>query len=191
MMPFQVDKYERLVNRILAGEVVFFVGAGFSLDSEGNSAQRLIARLIARFMAMTEELTKAGATIENLCEGLSRTFKVDKEKICSQETIEKLSARYYDINDWTTNAFETLLMAASTIPDVQQVMDQIHVRENELLQKLKLNERADPVPLELIEVATFDELARASAAKRVSSKLLASVNAKSWPGASRTPRSNR
>jgi hypothetical protein len=33
-----MDSIENLVDRIGKGEVVFFVGAGFSLDSEGNSA---------------------------------------------------------------------------------------------------------------------------------------------------------
>ena len=44
---------ENLVDRIGKGEVVFFVGAGFSLDSEGNSANRLMRRLLWRLQAMS------------------------------------------------------------------------------------------------------------------------------------------
>jgi hypothetical protein len=43
------ETVERLVARVIAGEAVFFVGAGFSLDSEPNTSVRLIRRLMARF----------------------------------------------------------------------------------------------------------------------------------------------
>ena len=49
--PFK--KLTDLSGRILSGEVVFFIGGGFSLDSEGNSAKRLMRRLIVRFDAIT------------------------------------------------------------------------------------------------------------------------------------------
>jgi hypothetical protein len=48
-----MDSIENLVDRIGKGEVVFFVGAGFSLDSEGNSANRLMRRLLWRLQAMS------------------------------------------------------------------------------------------------------------------------------------------
>lgn len=48
-----IDSIENLVERIGKGEVIFFVGAGFSLDSEGNSATRLMTRLLWRLQAMT------------------------------------------------------------------------------------------------------------------------------------------
>ena len=35
----------QLSQRILAGEVVFFIGAGFSIDSEGNSSARMISAI--------------------------------------------------------------------------------------------------------------------------------------------------
>ncbi|MHC4876008.1 MAG: SIR2 family protein [Planctomycetota bacterium] len=50
---------ENLVERVGLGEVVFFVGAGFSLDSEGNFAWRLMRRLLWRLQAMTLELKEA------------------------------------------------------------------------------------------------------------------------------------
>ena len=157
MMQFPIDKYERLVTRILAGEVVFFVGAGFSLDSEGNSAGRLIARLIVRFLALTQKLPKN--TTEDLRWGLRRTFKLgNDEKICSEATIGKVSARYYDINDWITNAFETLLAAALKLDKADDVLKRINILENRLLKKLKLNGRPDKVALEAIDLAKFSGL---------------------------------
>jgi len=54
-----LDAIENLVERIGLGEVVFFVGAGFSLDSEGNFGWRLMQRLLWRLQALTVELKKA------------------------------------------------------------------------------------------------------------------------------------
>src|SRR5262245_296521 len=46
----------RLAARVFNGEVVFFVGSGLSLDSENNSATRLIGRLLAAILAMDRVL---------------------------------------------------------------------------------------------------------------------------------------
>jgi hypothetical protein len=75
------DKLRRLASRICAGEVVFFIGAGFSLDSEGNSAKLLIARLLARFEALTDwmlDLRDADANdaAKRLKRGLRVTFSL-------------------------------------------------------------------------------------------------------------------
>lgn len=60
------DAIENLVERIGLGEVVFFVGAGFSLDSEWNSASRLMRRLLWRLQALTIELRLAvGQTLRD------------------------------------------------------------------------------------------------------------------------------
>lgn len=44
----------RLAKLVLNGDVVFFIGAGFSIDSEGNTARRLMRRLIIRLLAFVE-----------------------------------------------------------------------------------------------------------------------------------------
>jgi len=51
MSSFPAKALDRLAALILKGDVVFFVGSGFSIDSEGNSATRLIRRLIWRLLA--------------------------------------------------------------------------------------------------------------------------------------------
>ncbi len=97
-----MESIENLVDRIGKGEVVFFVGAGFSLDSEGNSATRLMTRLLWRLQAMSvvlestiekllsddeqsdhqetgtkaEELISRRALIESLFRSMKRTFKL-------------------------------------------------------------------------------------------------------------------
>ena len=55
---FDRAKLENLAERIYQGQVVFFIGAGFSLDSEGLSAFRLMLRLLARFDAFSWVLAR-------------------------------------------------------------------------------------------------------------------------------------
>lgn len=70
-----IESIENLVARIVKGEVVFFVGAGFSLDSEGNSANRLMRRLLWRLQAMSLVLD---ATIQ--AESPNRDSKISRRK---------------------------------------------------------------------------------------------------------------
>lgn len=50
------ERLERLAGRVTDGEVVFFVGAGFSVDSEKNTGSQLITRLLVRFEVLTKLL---------------------------------------------------------------------------------------------------------------------------------------
>jgi hypothetical protein len=163
-MQFPLEKYEHLIGRILAGEVVFFVGAGFSLDSEGNTAQRLIARLLARFVAVTNYL---GATGEDLQNGLRRTFKLkDKEKIMTEGVVGGLASRYYDINDWIISAFETLVTTLAKLADWELAVRTIHEEETELLRNCPLQDKVDPVglrPIPLTDLWPLPEHARGKA----------------------------
>jgi SIR2-like protein len=157
MTRFELEKYEQLVGRILAGEVVFFVGAGFSLDSEGNTAQRLIARLLARFTAVTEYLSTKSVPLEDLRVGLRRTFKLkEQENIVAEEVVTRLADRYYDINDWIISAFETLVGALDRLPDADAaVKNEINACENKLLRACPLKSTIDtvelsPIPIDLL-----------------------------------------
>jgi hypothetical protein len=58
---FELSKLENLAERIYHGQVVFFVGAGFSLDSEGLTGARLLLRLLARFDALSSTLIGGAA----------------------------------------------------------------------------------------------------------------------------------
>ena len=58
--------------------MVFFVGSGFSIDSEGNDANRLVGRLVAGLLAMgtilTEELGEERTQASTTLDGLGRVF---------------------------------------------------------------------------------------------------------------------
>jgi len=120
---------QRLAERVSAGEVVFFIGAGFSLDAEGNSAKVLIARLLVRFEAMCESLKDCGqpaqrTLVHKLRHGLRGTFKLgptpaDGETLNDLfdaqigQHLTTLSQSYYQINDWLCAAFDELLRLLS------------------------------------------------------------------------------
>ena len=151
---FPTKDLERLAGRVLNGEVVFFVGAGFSLDSEGNTAGRLIAPLLARFEAMTEfflsakELpvkAAAGAepdkivaslreTAHQLTDGLLRTFYLERAAeapvMLTKKNVKSLVDAYYTINDWMCNALSDLAAALDQLSDLPPALQAIHHREN-------------------------------------------------------------
>jgi hypothetical protein len=135
------QQLDRLARRICAGEVVFFIGAGFSLDSEGNTAGILIARLVARFHGLSKALEelgrpeakslarklrghlvaafslKAGDDLE-LDAALSAAKPNETSPSPLALTVQALSQNYYLINDWMCSAFETLIaeLAAGGVP---------------------------------------------------------------------------
>ena len=109
-MAFPTAALLDLANRILRGDVVFFVGSGFSIDSEGNSANRLMRRLLIRLVAMTRVLGSAG---EKVLADLCRTFSVSAAGRgsfpFSDEEVTQLAGRYYETNEWFCRAFADLL----------------------------------------------------------------------------------
>lgn len=123
-MSFPARAMALLSRRVLSGEVVFFVGAGFSLDSEGNSAKRLIRRLMIRFEAMTRHLAQAqldgvpdaGAIRRHAIElrrSLRRTFDLpgtaDLDPVSTEDNLKILAVSYYTFNDWICSAFTEIL----------------------------------------------------------------------------------
>ena len=103
----------RLADRVVAGEVVFFVGAGASVDSESNTAAVLVARLLARFNAITAYfLEHPDAVIreraENVRAGLQRTFGVTPGSMHPQD-VATLASSYFNIHDWMCAALDWLL----------------------------------------------------------------------------------
>jgi SIR2-like domain len=131
---------ERLARRIAAGEVVFFIGAGFSLDSEGNSAPSLIRRLLARLLAMADVLERTDL-IQGLCEtfGLKGPDKStgDPASLATDENVQRLSNDYYSINDWCTNAFSELLADLKKDSAWRRQARRIHTLEEKLRQRLE------------------------------------------------------
>jgi len=168
-MSFPAREMELLSERVLSGQVVFFVGAGFSLDSEGNSAKRLIRRLLIRFEAMTRHLAQApldgvpsaGAIHKHAIElrrSLRHTFDLpsaaDLDPVSTEDNLKKLADSYYTFNDWICSAFTEILadcerISQSAGPDaLRQARDEILKIEGKLLRPGGGQKNLDEVDLD-------------------------------------------
>jgi hypothetical protein len=144
MSTLPTEDLERLANKILDGNVAFFIGAGFSLDQEKNSASKLIARLLARFLAITTYLKEShkNEDITEGCDALLRelinTFDVrgapsgdieeeikacikDPSLLASGDNISILANEYYNTNDWICTAYSELLGFLLSIENIDKV----------------------------------------------------------------------
>src|SRR5262245_57176031 len=98
--PFPYQALDSLAGRVLDGDVVFFVGSGFSIDSEGNTAARLMKRLLIRLTAIARALEADGEAIRA---DLLSTFGLSDQKGTfpfSDDDVRRLSDRYYETNEW-------------------------------------------------------------------------------------------
>ena len=131
-MSFPAEALVRLAEKVFQGDVVFFVGAGFSLDSESNTAGRLIKRLLARLSGFAQTLQPTG---QELLNELCITFHLKPQPTLfqfSDADVQKLSDRYYETNEWFCTAFTRLLTGA-----VKNHWNEQHV--------LRLNETENPI----------------------------------------------
>src|SRR5262245_2865958 len=110
VLNFPARALHRLALRIRDGDVVFFIGTGFSVDSEWNTAGRLMRRLLIRLQAMCETL---GAEGNEVAAGFTNTFglKPDAKAVFryTDSDVDKLSDKYYETNDWFCRGFGRLL----------------------------------------------------------------------------------
>lgn len=163
MSSFPHIDLDHLSDQILTGDVVFFVGAGFSLDSEGNSGWRFVCRLLVRFSAITFIFREHGKKAEkelaqSLLSGLESTFDLNQKGpkdhlLVSEDNITKLSHEYYQINDWMCNAFTSLLKEFLKKPcdegKIFELIDKINRTENELLAKSNNDDHVDFQPISI------------------------------------------
>jgi len=138
---FNLSKLENLAERIYHGQVVFFVGAGFSLDSEGLTGARLLLRLLARFDALSSALIegpdpRASAVASRLREVLRSTFWLghDPAPLTTAAYAQTLAADYYRPNEWMCEAFGTLLDACEVAAVEPSFWAEVHRRETILLE---------------------------------------------------------
>ncbi|MFV8754869.1 SIR2 family protein [Nannocystaceae bacterium ST9] len=161
---FDRVKLENLAERIYQGQVVFFVGAGFSLDSENLTAYRLMLRLLARFdgfswvlarmrapgsaivgdvAARASELRRVLRDIFDLASKSRidpREGPLDDDRLTNGDDAWKLQLDYYRANDWFCSAFGTLLeLAARVAID----WDAIGERERQLLAGVPVRGRVE------------------------------------------------
>ena len=183
---------ERLVARIVAGEAVFFVGSGFSLDSEPNGSGRLIRRLLIRFAAITDVLAtrpgvadRARRSAEALQDGLRVTFGLGAAKLSPREmvadtAVDKLTQVYYNINDWMCSAYTILLrelegVDAACLRAVRRI-------ESQLLKKDAATGAVyDEVPLQDFDVKALLELGE-SAGKALFLDTMGFADPRVWHG---------
>jgi hypothetical protein len=159
-----LERTARLAERVLGGSVVFFIGAGFSLDSEGNTANRLIGRLLARLLALGTCLAREkggdSSQARALLEGLGRVFRLSGAPQHADEMLQPfrcmiatnvsaLAREYYNFNEWSASALGVLSREMCDLESDARVhvADKIHKLENLLLLSLG----KDTVPLERVD----------------------------------------
>lgn len=139
---FDLTKLENLAERIYHGQVVFFVGAGFSLDSEGLTGARLLLRLLARFDALTSALIDGhpGGYPAELANRLRTVLRstfwlgADPQPLTTAAHAKALAADYYRPNEWMCEAFGSLLDACSEVAADLEFWADVHRRETALLE---------------------------------------------------------
>src|SRR5262245_11867845 len=89
----------RLQKEIRAGRSVFFIGAGMSIDSEGNSAERIVIRLLIRLCALHRAalLQPRGSVLRRLAEVQIEDFDNVFRRL-PKPLVSKLRKR--DVQDW-------------------------------------------------------------------------------------------
>ena len=153
MSTFPQNGLDRLAERVAAGEAVFFIGSGFSVDSEGNDANRLIGRLLARFDALTAILKRKDLQ-EDLREGLKATFSVTESgdgSFTTPDQVRALAREYYTFNDWIASAFSLLLGEMKRRSNRKQLLADLQRKERELLARLAATSQSAPIGIPTLE----------------------------------------
>ncbi len=137
-MSFPAAALQRLARRIYEGDVVFFIGSGFSNDSEGNTINRMLLRLLARLRAFAEALDKRGKDGSAIEKELISTFQLncadkDKRTLECEGGFWKLGDKYFEVNEWFCNAFGRMLSAGASCGDQSAMIDEIAAAEKHLL----------------------------------------------------------
>ncbi|MCA9200864.1 MAG: hypothetical protein KDA87_25170 [Planctomycetales bacterium] len=142
-----IETVEKLATSVHAKEVVFFIGSGFSIDSEGNSAWELMARLYVRFHAMvaayedsisdkrkTPKIKQVESELKSFRENLEGTFSLKGKE--TDAAIYSLAARYYEANDWFCGVFESLLVLGSNLRHSDELLATIEKYDEQYRQNL-------------------------------------------------------
>lgn len=148
MAGFPHAELDRLAERVLQRRVVFFIGSGFSLDSEDTRVQRFHRRLVARLAAMCEQVDEAERA--DVQSESVKAFGVDLDDP-KGEAIDALADRYYEFNDWTIDALGELADQLLALPDADVRVVAITGRENELRVRL-----GDGVPAARLDLGRLD-----------------------------------
>ncbi len=161
-----LEPIDRLANRVQGGTVVFFIGAGFSIDSENNTAQRLIARLLARLLALgtclaPERFGDKDSEGRTILDALGSVFALPEAKrrrdephqpgrCMTRENVALLAREYYTFNEWSVSALGVLAREMQDLGEGRrrEVAARVHSLENLLVAMV-----GDPVPLDDVDWA--------------------------------------
>lgn len=172
---FPAESLNRLARLVLDGDVVFFVGAGFSLDSEPNTSTRLIKRLLIRLQAFHEHLHPL---IPDLNSDLRATFELGptapelagSSLPCTAQPqalfpyapsdIRELSRRYYETNDWFCKTFGRCLevLAQQPFPQRETTLQAI-ARSEEHIRTHPGGSHTEPLDTVPLDLTTIRHLA--------------------------------
>lgn len=177
-----MDAVDRLSTTVLAGQAVFFVGAGFSLDSEGNEfAPRLVVRLAALLRTLHEKTVdpKNTALVETVTHDFATVFWVKPDQPANDdagwqalieswtkaEAMSTFGSRYYEFNDWMVSSFQALLRQLQPSDLAQVAIYDAWFKTRAVAPKLKSASAVDgwrldlhPVTEEHIDLARQDGL---------------------------------
>ena len=142
-----MNTIERLAKRVRSGQVVFFVGAGFSIDSERNSAVRMVARLFLRFRAMVEVLGADAQPIEDEFFKMFPRGDGRSDPEFDWDYLNGLAGQYYEVNDAFCCAYEKLLLLVSRRRSVAATLRKIHRVEADSLSFLPTGEVEPLAPI--------------------------------------------
>ena len=162
---------QRMAERVLAGNVVFFVGAGFSIESEGNSAGRLIGRLLVRLVTISAVLhrcaghaSQGGAILDRLRTAfrLKDVSSAEPARCVTRENVDALAREYYAFNEWVISALGTLAdeVLAPDSAHRRATFERDTQQMEQLLIQLLGDSRAalDPVDWDALEALTGDSV---------------------------------
>ncbi|MBF0213393.1 MAG: SIR2 family protein [Magnetococcales bacterium] len=132
-MTFPLSSLERLADNLIQGRGVFFIGSGFSLDSEPNSAYTILARIIARLEALIIQLSKV-----ELYEKFMSMFYVEghNNNKVDPQWVQCNIGRYYEINDWICSAYDIVLgeykSKSKTLTNIKIFFDDVNNSESNI-----------------------------------------------------------
>jgi hypothetical protein len=113
------EAINQLADQLLSQRVVFFVGAGFSLSTEQIFNEKIMASLLCRFLAMTDE-SRFGKQLlfKQLRGALNQLFtlKIVDEQLMENRAwfqwkyIGEFCKKYYQFNEWMVHSFNKLFL---------------------------------------------------------------------------------
>jgi len=130
--PLEPQVIEGLVRDILSGRAVFFVGAGFSIDSEQMSATRVIRRLLIRLRCLNS-ISPGRKSYRRFKE----TFVPEGMRLTAgSKVVEILAGRYYEINDWMCRVFGEFLHHHGSSSRVEDLPSKLRKREHRFRERM-------------------------------------------------------